>query len=60
MTERKDDYQPDQVLDHDFDGIQEYDNRLPNWWLWILYGTIVFALGYWLFFHTFGVGDTAA
>lgn len=49
-------YRPDQVLDHDFDGIREYDNRLPNWWLFILYGTIVFSLGYWLFFHTFGLG----
>lgn len=47
---------PDQVYDHDFDGIQEYDNRLPNWWLAILYGSIVFALGYWLVFHTFGIG----
>ncbi len=49
-------YKPDQVFDHVFDGIQEYDNRLPNWWLWILWGTVIFSLGYWLFFHTFGVG----
>lgn len=49
-------YRQDQVLDHDFDGIQEYDNRLPNWWLWILWGSIIFSLGYWLYFHTFGVG----
>jgi cytochrome c oxidase cbb3-type subunit III len=54
MDERKD-YRPDQVFDHDFDGIQEYDNRLPNWWLWILWTSIVFAFGYWLVFHTFGV-----
>lgn len=53
----KKEYRADQVLDHDFDGIQEYDNRLPNWWLWILWGSIVFSVGYWLFFHTFGVGD---
>ncbi|MCB1161659.1 MAG: cbb3-type cytochrome c oxidase N-terminal domain-containing protein [Candidatus Krumholzibacteriia bacterium] len=49
-------YKQDQVFDHDFDGIQEYDNRLPNWWLWILWGSIIFSVGYWLFFHTFGVG----
>lgn len=48
-------YKPDTVLDHDFDGIQEYDNRLPNWWLWTLWGTIVFSLGYWLVFHTYGI-----
>ncbi len=48
-------YETDQVLDHDFDGIQEYDNRLPNWWLWILWGSVIFSVGYWLIFHTFGV-----
>jgi cytochrome c oxidase cbb3-type subunit 3 len=54
MDERKE-YKADQVFDHDFDGIQEYDNRLPNWWLWILWGSILFAFAYWLVFHTFGV-----
>jgi cytochrome c oxidase cbb3-type subunit 3 len=47
-------------MDHDYDGIREYDNRLPNWWLWILFGSIIFSLGYWLFFHTFGIGKLSA
>ena len=45
-------YQQDTVMAHEFDGIQEFDNRLPNWWMWIMYGSIVFALFYWIVFQT--------
>ena len=45
-----------QLRAHSFDGIQEYDNRLPNWWLWTLHGSIVFSLAYWIIFHSLGVG----
>ncbi len=45
-------YRQDTVLSHEFDGIQEFDNRLPNWWLWIMWGSMVFALLYWITFQT--------
>lgn len=50
-------YRPDELRGHTYDGIEEYDNRLPNWWLFILYGSCIFALGYWLVFHTFQIVD---
>lgn len=31
---------------HSWDGIEEYNNPLPRWWLWILYATIVWGVGY--------------
>lgn len=31
---------------HSWDGIEEYNNPLPRWWLWTLYATIIWAIGY--------------
>lgn len=31
---------------HAIDGIEEYDNPLPRWWVWLFYGSIAFAIGY--------------
>lgn len=33
---------------HEWDGIEELNKPLPKWWLYILYATIVWAIGYWL------------
>lgn len=41
-------------LDHNYDGIRELDNKLPPWWLYSFYASIVFAAIYLARFHVFG------
>lgn len=36
----------DELLDHEYDGIREYDNPMPGWWKWLFYATIVWAAIY--------------
>lgn len=38
--------QEPETTGHVWDGIEEYNNPLPRWWLWTLYACIVWAIGY--------------
>jgi cytochrome c oxidase cbb3-type subunit 3 len=46
------------VLEHSYDGIREYDNPLPGWWRAMFWGTIVFAAGYFVWFHVADRGES--
>lgn len=48
MTEPNEDL----LRDHEYDGIREYDNPTPRWWSAIFFGTFLFSIWYFLFFHT--------
>ncbi len=43
-------------LGHDFDGIRELDNKLPPWWLGLMYGSMIFAVIYMYQYHWSGSG----
>ena len=45
-----------EVREHTYDGIREYNRRLPNWWLYTLYAAILFWIGYWSYYEWLGVG----
>jgi len=49
--------QVDKLLDHDYDGIRELDNKLPPWWLNLFYVTIIWGVGYIFYYHILGIGD---
>ena len=35
---------------HEWDGIRELNTPLPRWWLWLFYATIIWSIGYWVFY----------
>ncbi len=44
---------------HEWDGIQELNNPLPRWWLWVWYATIVWAVIYWILYPSWPLISSA-
>lgn len=45
------------LLEHDYDGIRELDNKVPPWFNFLFYGTIFFSIVYLIQFHVIGSGN---
>jgi cytochrome c oxidase cbb3-type subunit 3 len=56
------DDEPDdaRLLDHDYDGIREYDNPLPSWWSMVFGACIAFAFLYFAYYNIAGWGRSPA
>lgn len=48
----------DMMLDHDYDGIRELDNPAPPWFMYLFYGTILFAVIYFVRFEITKTGPS--
>ena len=46
--DEKDMFAAENTTGHSWDGIAEFNNPLPRWWLWIFYACIVWSVGYWI------------
>lgn len=46
------------LREHEFDGIQEYDQKLPNWWLFTFYAAMVWFVCHWGMYYQMGAIET--
>jgi cytochrome c oxidase cbb3-type subunit 3 len=47
MTNKSKKFEGDpKTTGHTWDGIEEFDNPMPRWWLWVFYATIIWGIGY--------------
>ena len=46
MVKKPQDNHEVETTGHEWDGIEEYNNPLPRWWLWVFYATIAWGVWY--------------
>lgn len=65
QQDNKPDKKEIETTGHEWDGLKEYNNPAPRWWLWVFYITIIWAVGYWVIYpswptlsgHTAGIKE---
>ncbi|HFQ15569.1 MAG TPA: cytochrome-c oxidase, cbb3-type subunit III [Rhodobacteraceae bacterium] len=45
---------------HEWDGIEEYNNPMPRWWVWTFYATIIWAIGYTVLYPAWPISKQGA
>jgi cytochrome c oxidase cbb3-type subunit III len=58
QAQRDDEPSTDLLLDHEYDGIKEFDNPMPRWWRWIFWASFYFSIGYIVHYHLTGNGTS--
>ncbi|MCF6288226.1 MAG: cytochrome-c oxidase, cbb3-type subunit III [Proteobacteria bacterium] len=53
-TMKTEEHKPGETTGHEWDGIEEYNNPLPKWWFHLFVLTIVFAIGYLIYYPGMG------
>ncbi|MDU8928121.1 cytochrome-c oxidase, cbb3-type subunit III [Alisedimentitalea sp. MJ-SS2] len=46
MAKQPENHQDPDTTGHSWDGIEEFNNPLPRWWVWIFYATIIWGIWY--------------
>lgn len=46
MSKKTEEKKKVETTGHSWDGIEEYNNPLPRWWVWVFYATIVWGIWY--------------
>ncbi|MCB0342039.1 MAG: c-type cytochrome [Pseudobdellovibrionaceae bacterium] len=59
MSEDKTNIDEKLIAGHEYDGIKELDNPLPDWWLFIFYATIIFSAIYFFYYEMDGGGKSS-